>query len=61
FRQYLAALVHIISRLPARRIELIIVYLNSNSRGIFIKNGLVVYITAYYKGIEVSKKAKVIH
>ncbi|KAF2801256.1 uncharacterized protein BDZ99DRAFT_362081, partial [Mytilinidion resinicola] len=44
FRQYLAALVYIIGGLPARGIELIIVQyrnsLNSNSRGIFIKNGL---------------------
>jgi hypothetical protein len=57
--------VHIIGGLLPRRTKLVTVQyknsLNSNSRGIFIKDGLVVYITAYYKNIELTKNSKIIY
>ena len=34
---------------------------NGESRGIFIEDGLIVYITRYYKGYRASGKAKIIH
>jgi len=65
FRRDLLALVHMTGGLPARGTELVTVqYKNSpngDSRGIFIENGLVVYVTAYHKGAGSSGKSKVIH
>ncbi|KAH8688907.1 hypothetical protein GQ44DRAFT_637868, partial [Phaeosphaeriaceae sp. PMI808] len=49
----------------ARRIELVIVtYINipnREGRRIFVEDGLIVYVTRYYKGIRASSKAKVIY
>jgi superfamily II DNA helicase RecQ len=65
FRRDLLALVHMTGGLPARGTELVTVqYKNSpngDSRGIFIEDGLVVYVTAYHKGAGSSGKSKVIH
>ena len=58
-------LVYITSGLPARSIEVVTVqYINSANGeycGIFIKDGLMVYITIYYKGIGANGKAKIIY
>ena len=65
FREYLLVLAHIIGRQPARGMELVTVqYKNSangESRGIFIEDGLMVYMTRYYKGYRASRKAKIIY
>ena len=58
-------LVYIIGKLLAYSIEVVTVqYINSANgecRGIFIEDGLMVYITIYYKEIRASNKAKIIH
>jgi hypothetical protein len=50
---------------PARGTEVVTVqYMNSpngESRGVFIEDGLMVYVTMYHKGIGASAKAKIIH
>ena len=65
FREHLLVLAHIIGRQPARGTELVMVqYKNSangESRGIFMEDGLMVYMTRYYKGYGASGKAKIIH
>lgn len=65
FREHLLVLVHMTGGLPARGTEVVTVqYMNSpngESRGIFIKDRLMVYVTIYYKGISASAKAKIIH
>jgi hypothetical protein len=65
FQQHLLALVHITGGLPLRGTKLVTVQYknspNSDSRGIFIKNRLVVYITAYYKNIGSTRNSKIIH
>jgi len=65
FRQHLLALVHMTGGLPPRGTELVTVqYKNSangDSRGIFIENGLVAYMTAYHKNIGSSGNSKIIH
>jgi hypothetical protein len=57
--------VHITGGLLLRRTKLVIVQyknsLNSNSMEIFIKNRLVVYITAYYKNIGLTRNSKIIY
>jgi hypothetical protein len=61
----LAVLVHITGGGPPRGTELVsIKYKNSangDSRGIFIKDGAVVFITKYHKNIRQTGKGKVIH
>ena len=65
FRQHLLALVHMTGGLPPRGTELVTVqYKNSpngDSRGIFIEDGLVVYMTAYHKNIGSTGNSKIIH
>jgi hypothetical protein len=50
---------------PARGTELVTVMYrnmpNSQSRGIFVKDGLMVYVTIYHKGIRHTGTAKVIY
>lgn len=50
---------------PARGTELVTVtYMNmpnGEGRGVFVEDGLMVYVTRYHKGIGASGKAKVIH
>jgi len=65
FRRDLAALVHMTGGMPARGTELVSVqYKNSangDTRGIFIEDGLVAYVTAYHKNVGSTGKSKVIH
>ena len=65
FRQHLLVLAHMTGGLPARGSEVVTVQhsnsANGEARGLFIENGLVVYVTRYHKGISASGKAKVIH
>tara|TARA_R110002003_G_scaffold3363_1_gene25212 strand:- start:1741 stop:2385 length:645 start_codon:yes stop_codon:yes gene_type:complete len=65
FREHLLVLVHITGGQPARGTEVVTVqYVNSpngESRGVFIEDGLMVYVTMYHKGIRASAKAKIIH
>jgi hypothetical protein len=57
--------VHITEGLLLRGTKLVTVQyknsLNGNSKGIFIKDELVVYITAYYKNIELTRNSKIIY
>lgn len=61
----LAALVHITGGAPPQATELVTVqYRNSSngdSRGIFIEDGLVVFVTKYHKNVGQTGKGKVIH
>jgi len=65
FLEHLLVLKHLTGGLPARGTELVTVqYINSpnsEGRGIFIEDGLMVSVTMYHKGIGASAKAKVIH
>ena len=65
FWQHLAVLMHTTGGLLLRRTKLVSVQYknsaNSNSRGIFIKDRLVVYITAYYKNIGSTRNSKIIY
>jgi hypothetical protein len=65
FREHLAALVHMTGGQPARGTELVTVeYKNSvesELRGVFIKDGLMAFVTAYHKNIGATSKAKIIH
>ncbi|KAH5546576.1 hypothetical protein HBI26_254300 [Parastagonospora nodorum] len=64
-RQSLAALVHMTGGAPPRGSELVAVqYKNSangDSRGIFIEDGAVVFVTKYHKNIGQTGQGKVIH
>jgi hypothetical protein len=61
----LAVLVHITGGGPPRGTELVSIKYknsaNSDSRGIFIKDGAVVFVTKYHKNIGQTGKGKVIH
>ena len=65
FREHLLVLVHMTGGQPARGTEVVTVqHMNSpngESRSVFIKDGLMVYVTMYHKGIGASAKAKIIH
>jgi len=65
FREKLLVLVHICSGAPARGTEIITTrYKNSKTgagRGIFIENGMIAYVTGYYKGYGMSAMLKIIH
>lgn len=58
-------LAHMTGGFPARGSEVITVqYMNSSngeSRGIFMENSMLVYVTMYYKSIGASAEAKIIH
>ncbi|CAN9206868.1 unnamed protein product [Alternaria alternata] len=64
-RRKLAALVHMTGGAPPRGTELVsIKYRNSangDSRGIFIEDGAVVFVTKYHKNVGQTGKGKVIH
>jgi hypothetical protein len=65
FRERLLVLMHVTGGQPARGTEVVTVQVensrNGESRGIYIEDGLVVYVTAYHKNIESMGKAKYIH
>lgn len=64
-REHLMVLMHMTGGQPARGSEVVTVqYRNSangESRGVFVEDGLMVYVTMYHKNIGASAKAKVIH
>ena len=64
-RHALAVLVHITGGAPPRGSELLTICFENNrqghSRGIFIKDGSVVFLTTYYKNITQTRQSKVIH
>jgi hypothetical protein len=61
----LAALVHMTGGAPPRGTELVSVKhsntANGDSRGVFIEDGLVVFVTKYHKNVGQTGKGKVIH
>jgi superfamily II DNA helicase RecQ len=65
FRSYLGVLAHMSAGQPPRGTELVTIeYKNSvesESRGVFIEDGLMVLVTVYHKNIGSSRKAKIIH
>ncbi|CAN9275154.1 unnamed protein product [Alternaria alternata] len=65
FREKLAVLVHIVEGQPARWPELGSVRHSNTVKGghrnIFIEDGIVVFITRYHKGYDVSGDVKIIH
>jgi hypothetical protein len=58
-------LMHITGRQPARGLEIISVWHSNTVKGrhrnIFIKDGIVVFATRYYKGYNVSGNVKIIY
>lgn len=58
-------LVHITGGAPPRGSELLTIRFQNraegNSREIFIEDGAVVFVTAYYKNIRQSRQSKVVH
>jgi superfamily II DNA helicase RecQ len=65
FREHLLVAMHMTGGQPARGTELVTTtYLNQpngQSRGIFVEDGLMVYVTLYHKGIGQTRQAKVVH
>jgi hypothetical protein len=65
FQEKLAVLMHIAGGQPARGPEILSVQHSNTVKGghrnIFIKDGIVVFITQYYKGYNVSSDVKIIH
>jgi hypothetical protein len=65
FREKLAMLVHIVEGQPVRWLELGSVRYSNTVKGghrnIFIEDGMVVFITRYHKGYNVSGDVKIIH
>jgi superfamily II DNA or RNA helicase len=65
FREHLLVAAHMTGGQPARGTELVTVTYrnmpNGQSRGIFVEDGLMVYVTMYHKGIGHTGTAKVIH
>ncbi|KAH5737485.1 hypothetical protein HBI18_067960 [Parastagonospora nodorum] len=64
-RQSLAALVHMTGGAPPRGSELVTIQhknsANGDSRGIFIEDGAVVFVTKYHKNIAQTGQGKVVH
>lgn len=64
-RQSLAALVHMTGGAPPRGSELVSIKFknsaNSDSRGIFIEDSVVCFVTRYHKNIGQTGTGKVIH
>ena len=56
---------HVTRGQPARGTEVVTVqYINSpngESQGVFVKDGLMVYVSMYHKGIRASAEAKIIY
>jgi hypothetical protein len=65
FRKKLAVLMHITGGQPARGPEILSVRhsntIKGGHRNIFIKDGMVVFVTRYHKGYNVSGDVKIIH
>jgi hypothetical protein len=65
FREKLAVLMHIAGGQPARGPEILSVRHSNTIKGgyrnIFIKNSIVVFITQYHKGYNVSSNVKIIY
>ncbi len=65
FLENLLVLIHVTGGQPARAPELLSIrYSNSTktgTRNIFIENGLLVFVTSYYKGYSISGTTKIIH
>jgi superfamily II DNA helicase RecQ len=65
FREHLLVAMHMTGGQPARGTEVVTTtYMNQpngQSRGIFVEDGLMAYVTMYHKGVGHSGRAKVIH
>ena len=65
FKEKLAVAVHLTSGAPARAPELLsIQHVNTDTnlrRNIYVKDGMVVFVTAYHKGFHASNDVKIIH
>jgi hypothetical protein len=65
FQEKLAVLMHIAGGQPARGLEILSVRhsntIKGGHRNIFIKDGIVVFVTQYYKRYNVSSDVKIIY
>ena len=66
FKERLIVLVHMSAGAPARSTELISIQCENgkyarSQRGVFVDNGLVVFVTAYHKGFSASQSMKIVH
>jgi len=65
FRERILVCMHMTGGQPARGTELVSVQAfnsaNGESRGVFVEDGLMVYVTRYHKGVGMTGKSKVIH
>jgi hypothetical protein len=65
FWEKLAVLMHIAGGQPARGPEILSIRhsntIKGGHRNIFIEDGMVVFVTRYYKGYNVSSDVKIIH
>jgi hypothetical protein len=65
FKEKLAIMVHVTAGQPARAPELLSIQhcntANSHQRNIYIKDGMVTFVTAYHKGFHASNDVKIIH
>lgn len=66
FKERLIVLVHMCAGAPARSTELISIQCENgkyarSQRGIFVDNGLVMFVTMYHKGFSASQSMKIVH
>ena len=65
FRGRLLILIHMTGRQPARGPEILSVRHRNTAQGrhrnLFIEDGMVVFVTRYYKGFEIKGDVKIIH
>ncbi|KAK5110579.1 hypothetical protein LTR85_000994 [Meristemomyces frigidus] len=66
FKEKLIVLVHMSAGAPARSTELTSIQCENgkharSQRGVFIDNGLVMFVTAYHKGYSASQSQKIVH
>ncbi|TKA68529.1 hypothetical protein B0A55_10261, partial [Friedmanniomyces simplex] len=66
FKEEMMALIHMSAGAPARATELISIQHENDSqaqsqRGVFIDNGMVVFVTGYHKGYKMGRRVKIIH
>ena len=65
FKEKLAILTHVVGSQPSRVPELLsLQYINTETnqrRNIFIEDGIVMLVSAYYKGFYASNDVKIIH